>query len=281
MMKGKTCIVTGASSGIGKVVARSLATLGASVIAVCRDQGRGEATVAEIKAASANEDVSLMLCDLTSQASIRAFAERFLSEHDELHVLVNNAGLIIGKRELTVDGIEHTFALNHLGYFMVTNLLLDVLKKSAPARIVSVASEAEKVGKIDFDNLQGERSYSGLRAYGTSKLANIVFTYELARRLSGTGVTANAVHPGPVATNFGQTGGAFMSFVTRIGARLMLTPEQGAETAIYLASSPEVEGVTGKYFTKKKEIRSIKQSYDPEVQQRLWEVSARLTGLAA
>jgi NAD(P)-dependent dehydrogenase (short-subunit alcohol dehydrogenase family) len=270
-------MVTGASSGIGKMTAVGLARLGASVIAVCRDQGRGEAAVREIEGAGGGGEVSLMLCDLSSQRSIRAFAAEFKAKHQRLHVLVNNAGLILGQRTVTEDGLEGTFALNHLGYFLLTDLLLDVLKASAPARIVSVASEAQRMGHLDFDDLQAERSYGALRAYGQSKLANIVFTYELARRLEGTGVTANVLHPGAVASNFGETARGPLRLLVKMLRPFMLSSERGADTAIWLASSPEVEGVSGKYFTKRKAISSSMESYDPEVARLLWEASERLT----
>jgi NAD(P)-dependent dehydrogenase (short-subunit alcohol dehydrogenase family) len=275
-MRGKICVVTGASSGIGKMTAIGLAQRGATIVAVCRDPARGEAAVAEIKERSGHADVSLALCDLSSQRSIRALAAELKAKLPKIHVLVNNAGLIVGQRELTDDGLERTFALNHLGYFLLTDLLLDVLKASAPARIVSVASEAQQMGRIDFEDLHGERSYSALRAYAQSKLANIVFTYELSRRLEGTGVTATCAHPGAVASRFGETGSGWFRWLIRIGRPFLLSEERGAETPIWLASAPELEGVTGKYFAKKKELRSSKVSYDPEVARRLWEVSERL-----
>jgi len=279
-MKGKICLVTGASSGIGKMTALGLARMGATVIALCRDKGRGEAAVADIKAKSGSDAVSLELCDLASQRGIRSFAADFKSRNERLDVLVNNAGLIIGERTLTEDGIEATFALNHLGYFLLTHLLLDLLEKSAPARIVNVASEAQRAGHINFDDLGGERGYSPMRAYCQSKLANILFTYELAKRLEGKGVTVNCLHPGAVATNFGQSGTGFFRFLMKLGKPFLLTDAQGAETSIYLASAPEVERTTGKYFAKKRELRSSKESYDPEVTRRLWEVSEKLTGIA-
>jgi NAD(P)-dependent dehydrogenase (short-subunit alcohol dehydrogenase family) len=280
-MQGRVCVVTGASSGIGKRTAIGLSRLGATVVAVCRDPARGEAAVAEIREKSGNADVSLALCDLSSQRSIRALAAQLKAERPAIHVLVNNAGLIIGQREVTDDGLERTFALNHLGYFLLTELLLDVLKASAPARIVNVASEAQRMGRLDFDDLQAERSYSPLRAYGQSKLANIVFTYELARRIEGTGITVNCVHPGPVATRFGETGSGWFRVMIKIVRPFLISEERGAQTPIWLASSPDVEGVTGKYFTKKKELRSSKESYDPEVARRLWEMSERLTAGSA
>jgi NAD(P)-dependent dehydrogenase (short-subunit alcohol dehydrogenase family) len=282
-MKGKVVLVTGANAGLGKETALALAKMGAQVVCVCRDRARGEAAVAEIKQGSGSANVELMLADLSSQASIRAFAAEFKRTHPKLHVLVNNAGVINPERKVTVDGYEATFALNHLGYFLLTHELLDVLKASAPARIVNLASEAQRGGHLDFDDLNFEkRKYAPWASYCQSKLANIVFTYDLAKRLEGTGVTVNAVHPGGVATNFGQEFKGVMGlFMTKLWKYFARTPAQGAETGIYLASSPEVEGVTGKYFADKRPIRSKRESFDPTVQRRLWEVSERLTGISS
>lgn len=281
-MSGKVVMVTGANSGIGKETALALAKQGATVICVCRSKERGEAAVAEIKQASGNPNVELGLADLASQKSIRAYAEEFKRTHPKLHVLVNNAGVINPERKVTEDGIEATFALNHLGYFLLTHQLLDVLKASAPARIVNLSSEAQRAGHIDFDDLQGERKYGPWKAYMQSKLANVLFTVDLAKKLEGTGVTVNAVHPGPVATGFGGEFKGFTGFILgTIGRPFMLTPEQGAQTAIYLASSPEVEGVTGKYFAKKKPIRMNKEASDDGIRRRLWELSERMTGLVS
>jgi retinol dehydrogenase-14 len=275
-MAGKTCLVTGANSGIGKVTARGLADLGASVVMVCRDRGRGEEALDEIRSGSNSRSVELMLCDLSSQRSIREFAERFKRTHDRLDVLVNNAGVYLRDRSVTEDGIETTFAVNHLAYFMLTGLLLDLIKRSAPARIVNVSSGAHTHGRIDFENLQGEKKYSGVRAYANSKLANVLFTYELARKLEATRVTANCLHPGAVAT------GIFRALPRPIEAvikLLTLSPEKGARTSIHLASSPGLEGVTGKYFIKNAETRSSPESYNKDVARKLWTESARLTGL--
>lgn len=280
-MNGKIVMVTGANAGLGKETSLALARMGATVICVCRDKARGEAAVAEIKQRSGSDKVELMLCDLSSQKSIRAFADEYKRTHGKLHVLVNNAGVVIQKRSVTVDGIESTFALDHLGYFLLTHLLLDVIKASAPARIVNLSSEAERAGHIDFDDLQFEkRRYAAFGAYCQAKLANIMFTYDLAQRLEGTGVTVNAVHPGPVATNFGSDSTGVFNLAMKIFKKFALTPEKGAQTSIYLASSPEVEGITGKYWTKKKPIKSKGESYDEHVRRRLWELSERMTGLA-
>ncbi len=279
LMKGKVCLVTGANSGIGKVTAQELARMGAQVIMVCRDKRRGEEAKAEITAATANPQVDLMTVDLASQAAISQFAKDFKAHYDRLHVLVNNAGIALSNRTLTPDGLEATFAVNHLAYFLLTELLLDTLKASAPARIVNVSSEAQSSGKIAFDDLQAEKKYSQMQAYSQSKLANVLFTYELARRLQDTGVTANCLHPGAVKTNFAQGSTGFFGMMLRLARPFEISPEKGAETSIYLASSPEVEGVSGKYFSKKQPKQSSTVSYDPAIRQRLWEESARLTGL--
>jgi len=278
-MKGKVCMITGSNSGIGKATAIGLAKMGASVVMVCRDQIKGEAAMAEVKAKSGNESVTLMLADLSSQKSIHQLAKDFADTYQHLHVLVNNAGVHLAKRSVTVDGIETTFAVNHLSYFLLTNLLLGVLKSSAPARIVNVSSKAHYRGHINFDDLQGEKRYSGFRAYSQSKLANILFTYELAKRLIGTGVTANCLHPGVVATNLWRNNSGVLGLILRIFSPLMQSPEKGARTSIYLASSPEVGGISGKYFVKETEVRSSRESYDESISQRLWRLSAELTRL--
>lgn len=279
-MKGKTCVVTGANSGIGKFTATGLANLGAKVVMVCRDEERGRSAREEVISATGNESIDLLIADLSSNRSIRQLADTVLSKYEQLHVLVNNAGAYLGKRTLTEDGLETTFALNHLGYFLLTNLLLDLLKSSAPARIVSVASGAHKGSRINFDDLMGESSYAGFRAYGQSKLANVMFTYELARRLRGTYVTANCLHPGVVATNFGRKDRGLLGFLFRTFSLFMRKPAKGAETAVYLASSAEVEGVTGRYFVDKKDVRSSGPSYDESTASRLWQVSEELTGMS-
>lgn len=278
MITGKVCLVTGANSGIGKVTATELARMGARVVMVCRDRRRGEAALAEIKQANGNEQIELMLCDLSSQADIRRFADEFKATHDRLDVLVNNAGVYMRKRTVTVDGIEATFAINHLGYFLLTNLLLDLLEQSAPSRIVSVSSDAHAHGHINFDDLQGVEHYGGVKAYCHSKLANILFTRELARRLAGTRVTANCLHPGAVATGIFRSLPKIIEAIIKL---VTLSPEKGAQTSIYLASSPAVEQVTGKYFVKCAEARPSAEAQNDEIAQRLWAESARLTGLGA
>ncbi|MGO9060851.1 MAG: SDR family oxidoreductase [Candidatus Binataceae bacterium] len=280
-LKGRNCMITGASSGLGRVMALALARMGAGLVLVCRDRTRGENVMAEIRERTGNLLVSLMLADLSVQQSIRTLAADFLARGEPLHVLVNNAGVFNLKRSLTADGIETVFAVNHLSYFMLTLLLLDRIKQSAPARIVNVASHAHRWGSINFDDLGGARSYRSSCAYGQSKLANILFTYELARRLEGTGVTVNCVHPGAVATGLGANNGALAKLLMPVIGLFMRSPEQGAATQIYLAASPEVEGVSGKYFVDCKPAQSNQESYDTAVARRLWEVSAAMTGVGA
>jgi NAD(P)-dependent dehydrogenase (short-subunit alcohol dehydrogenase family) len=279
-MSEKVCLITGATSGIGKATAMELVKMGASVVMVGRDRGRGEAALAEIKEKSANASVDLMLADLSSQQEIHRLAGEFKEAYPRLDVLINNAGLFRSKRITTADGLETTFAVNHLAYFLLTKLLLDVLKASAPSRIVNVSSGDHSNGTIDFDDLQGEKGYKGAKAYSQSKLADVLFTYELARRLEGTGITANCLHPGAgVRTNFGSGVSGVFGLIVRALRPFMISPEKGAETSIYLASSPEVEGLSGRYFVKKAEARSSDVSYDESRARRLWEVSAELTNL--
>ncbi len=284
-MTQKICLVTGANSGIGKVTATALAKTGAHVAIVCRDMAKAEAAAEDIRrgAGAGAGTVEPLACDFGSMAQIRELAAEFGRRHDRLHVLVNNAGALIGTRTKSADGLELTFAANHLGYFLLTNLLLDTLKASAPARIVNVASDAHYRVKqgLDFDDLQNERrKYETFRVYSESKLANVYFTYELARRLEGTGVTANCLHPGVVGTNFGHTATWFWKTAMALGRLVLITPEEGAKTSIYLATSPDVADVSGKYFDKCKPRRTSIVSYDEAAMRRLWDVSARLTGLA-
>jgi retinol dehydrogenase-12 len=279
-MQNKICLVTGATNGIGKVTALELAKMGATVIVVGRNPHKTEAVVNELRAQSGSDRVDKALADLSSLAEVRALAENFKRKYSRLDVLVNNAGAYFGKRQVSADGYEMTFALNHLSYFLLTALLLDVLKASAPSRIVNVASDAHRTAPLDFDDLQAEKKFNGLVVYGRSKLANILFTYELAKRLQGTNVTANALHPGFVATGFGADSGALMRIGIKITARLMgVSVEEGAQTTIYLASSPEVEGVTGKYFQKCKSAQSSAASYDVDAREHLWQISEQLCGV--
>src|SRR4028118_1249510 len=240
-MAGKTVLIAGAASGVGKATAMGLASMGASVVMVGRDRDRGEAAMAEIKENSANASVGLMLADLSSQEQIRRLAHEIKEAYPRLDVLINNAGVIRSERITTADGLETTFAVNHLAYFLLTNLLLDRLKASSPSRIVNVASGEQRNGTIDFDDLQGEKGYKGAKAYSQSKLATVLFTYDLARRLQGSGVTANCLHPGVVGTSLGSGVSGVFGFMVRAMTPLMKSPEKGAETSIYLASSPEVE----------------------------------------
>jgi NAD(P)-dependent dehydrogenase (short-subunit alcohol dehydrogenase family) len=277
-MQGRTCIITGASSGIGKAAALELAGRGANVVLVCRDAGRGDAAMREV-ASQGGGTVELLIADLSAQHEIRRVASEILAKHPRIDVLVNNAGGIFGQRQLTADGLELTFALNHLAYFLLSSLLLDRFRASAPARIINVTSGAHHIGRLDWDNLQGEKGYSAMRAYGLSKLSNVLFTYELARRLTGTGITVNCMHPGAVATNFAATGTTMMQTFFRLFKPLLRTPERGADTIVWLASSPEVEGLTGKFFMDRKDTRSSRLSHDEEAARRLWDESARLVGL--
>lgn len=279
-MNGRTCMITGATSGIGRETAMALARMGATLVLVCRDARRGEETAAEIAARTGNRKASVMLADLASQGAIRKLAADYLASGRPLHVLINNAGLVELKRTLTVDGLEETFAVNHLAYFLLANLLLERLRQSAPARIVNVASDAHRFGRLDLDDLQSAKSYRAMRVYGGSKLANILFTVELARRIEGTGVTANCLHPGAVATRLGHNNGTFARVVTRLLAPFFRSSESGAATSVYLASSPAVEGVSGKYFVDCRERRPSAAARDRATAERLWRLSAELTGLA-
>ena len=278
-MLGKICLVTGATSGIGLITARALAQQGATVVLVGRNPERGAVTVSRIQQETGNPHVELLLADLATQAQVRQVAAEFQRRFPRLDVLLNNAGALFARRGLSVDGIEMTMALNHLAYFLLTSLLLDVLVASAPARIVNVSSDAHRGAQFDFADPQGVRRYSGWRAYGQSKLANLLFTYELARRLKDTGVTANAVHPGFVATGFGHNNRGAFAWLIRLAQCFALSPEQGAETLIYLATSGAVEGVTGRYYVKQRPVASSRVSYDQAAAQRLWQLSAELTGL--
>jgi retinol dehydrogenase-14 len=278
MSEAKVCIITGATSGIGKAAALSLAKKGAHLLLVSRSVEKGKGLQHEIDSIRTNSKAELYVADLSSQAEIRRLAEEIRKRHAVINILLNNAGGIFGTRRITADGLEHTFALNHLAYFHLTNLLLDRLKASESARVVNVTSQMHRYTAIDFDDLGLEKKYSPMKSYAQSKLANLLFTYELARRLSGTRVTVNAYHPGGVRSNFGRELPGTAGFFFRHLGFLLRSPEKGAETAVWLASAPELEGVTGKYFLDKREIRSSAISYDQLAARRLWDISARSVG---
>ena len=279
-MDGRVCVITGATSGIGRAAAEQLAALGARLVIVARDPARGAAARDEIVAATGNREVALEIADLASQRQVRELAARLLAAEPEIHVLVNNAGLALGERRLTEDGLEETFAVNHLAPFLLTNLLLERLRGSSPARVVTVASAAHRGAVIPFDDLNGERGFSGWIAYGWTKLANILFTAELARRLAGSGVTATCLHPGVVATGFGREGPFLVrEFQRLLGRVFLLDPKQGADTLVWLASSPEMEGASGGYYAKRRLATPSRAAGDAAAARRLWQESERLTGL--
>ena len=279
-MEGKICLVTGATSGIGRVTATALTGLGAEVVVAGRNRQKAEETVHQVRSETGNGAVHYLLADFSDLDQVRGLARSFKERYSQLDVLVNNAGAFFNARRETPYGVEMTFLVNHLAPFLLTNLLLDTLKNSAPARIVTVTSEGHRYGTLNFDDLQFRRGYFGMKAYARSKLATLLFTYELARRLAGTGVTANAVHPGHVATDIWKTNGAIIGPVLKwIMGLFALTPDEGADNSIYVASSPDLEGVTGQYFVEREPAESSLLSYDERVAQRLWEVSERLTTL--
>jgi NAD(P)-dependent dehydrogenase (short-subunit alcohol dehydrogenase family) len=277
-LSDKICLVTGATNGIGKVTARELAKMGATVVVAGRSREKTESIVAELRAAAGHDRVIPMLADLSLLSGCATLAAQFRAKFDRLDILVNNAGGIFNQRQLTSEGLEMTFALNHMSYFAVTTLLLDLLKRSESARVVSVSSGAHfGTRSMDWDNLQGEKRYVGFTAYSSSKLANVLFTYELARQMAGSRVTANVLHPGAVSTGFGTNNQDIFSKLLFKGFQLVAIPvEKGARTSIYLASSPEVEGVTGKYYSEMRETKSSPISYDAGIQSKLWEISAAL-----
>jgi NAD(P)-dependent dehydrogenase (short-subunit alcohol dehydrogenase family) len=279
-MNKKVCIVTGGTSGIGWVTALQLAQWGATVLLIGRDLKRGLLAEERIRSETGFNHVKFFQVDLSVQAQIHQFVNQFHQGYDQLDVLLNNAGTTLLPRRLSADGVEMTFAVNHLGHFLLTNLLLGTLEASAPSRVVNVSSGSHRGARIDFDHLRGGSSAQGLRAYGQSKLANVLFTYELARRMEGRGVTVNAVHPGFVLTHLGRDNGWLIHKIIRLIMRLKgISPEEGAQTLIYLASSPQVAKVTGKYFFKMEPVETSPQSYDRETASRLWEISEEMTGL--
>lgn len=279
-MKEKIVMVTGANSGIGKAASLALAKMGAKVVMVARNQEKGEAARSEILQKSQNSAVDLMLADLSSLDSVRQLATDFHQKYSRLHVLINNAGLFNQRKNLTGDGYENTFATNYLAPFLLTNLQLDLLKASAPSRIINVSSVGHYNGHMNFDDLNLEKEYGGWKAYGQSKLALVLFTHQLAKNLAGTDVTVNSVHPGTVATNIWSRPLGPAGFIMAIPKLFMTSPEKGAETIVYLASSPDAGNVNGEYWEKLKVKKSSDESYNEEIAQRLWDISAKLTHLS-
>jgi NAD(P)-dependent dehydrogenase (short-subunit alcohol dehydrogenase family) len=277
-MKDKVILITGGTSGIGKAAAMELARQGAGVVITSRDRIKGENTINQIRVSTGNKSVQMLEVDLASLESVRNLAGNFRKDFNRLDVLVNNAGVMYGQRKITLEGYEYTFCVNHLSHFLLTNLLNDMLLSSS-ARIINVSSQFQRSGRINFEDLMLEKKYTGFRAYSQSKLANIIFTYELARRWGDKGITANAMHPGAVRTNFGTEAAPLFKFLLMLGKPILKSPEKGADTIVYLASSLLVEGATGKYFINRREQRSNSISYDPAIGKRLWEVSEKLTGI--
>jgi NAD(P)-dependent dehydrogenase (short-subunit alcohol dehydrogenase family) len=280
-LSGKTVLITGANSGIGLEASVKLARLGAEVVMVGRDRRRLEAALADVKARAPTERARSLVCDFASQRDVRALAQEVTRTLPRLDVLVNNAGSVSAGRQVTADGLEQTFAVNHLGYVLLTHLLLDLLKRSAPSRIVNVASVAHRRGDLDFEDLQMEKGYTTMRAYSRSKLCNVLFTRELARRLDGTGVTANCLHPGAVATRIWSHAPLAVRPILAVAKLFMISPEQGADPIVHLAASPALEGKTGGYYEKGQLTRPSRLASDDAVARRLWDVSAALAGIPA
>ena len=277
-MQGKTIVISGATSGIGEVAALELARAGARIVFLAREPGRAEATLRKLEAAAPGIGHRAHFADLSNMAETRRAGDAIAAAEPRIDALINNAGAMFARRQMTSEGLELTFALNHMSYFLLAAALRERLAASAPARIVSTASDAHQGARLDFDDLQSARSYNGWKAYGRSKLANILLTRELARRLAGTGVTANCLHPGFVATRFGDSSGGWTSRLIPWAKMFAISPEQGADTIVYLASSPEVEGVTGEYFVKRKIERPSAAAQDDAAAIRLWEASEKLAG---
>jgi NAD(P)-dependent dehydrogenase (short-subunit alcohol dehydrogenase family) len=280
-MRGKVCLITGATSGIGLVTAFELARKGATLVLASRSPEKCATIAEQIRRETGNPAIEYLAADLSQRSQVQRLAEEFKAKHERLHVLINNAGALYNSRRESADGIELTFALNHLAYFLLTNQLLDVLKSSTPSRIVNVASDAHTwVKGLNFDDLQWRQSYKPFRVYAATKLANILFTRELARRLEGSGVSANSLHPGFVATNF-MAGNGLIGWFMRLATVMAISPAEGAKTTIYLANSPEVEGVSGRYFAKCREATPSAAACDAEASRQLWQVSEYLTDFKA
>ena len=280
-MKGKTIVATGATSGIGEVAVLALAGQGARIVFIARDEARARATMRKLEAKAPGLDHRMHLADLSSMAETRKVGAAIAASEPTIDALINNAGALFSHRRETPEGLELTFALNHMAYFVLTEALRDRLVASAPARIVSTSSAAHQGMKLDFSDLQSAKSYNGLRVYGRSKLANILFTRELARQLAGTEVTANCLHPGAVATRFGESSGGFAGLLIGLFRRFFISPEAGADTIVYLASSPEVEKTTGEYFVKRKVVAPSAGARDDASAKRLWAESEKLAGFGS
>lgn len=281
-MEVGTCVVTGATSGIGRATALGLAARGARLVLLCRDRGRADDLRRELEARSGRDDARVVMADLSRLAEIRRAADEILAVAPRIDVLVNNASIVNVRREVTPDGFEATFAVNHLAYFLLTALLLDRLRESAPSRIVNVASDAHRFRGFDLEDLQFERRrYSWMAAYAQSKRCNVMFTRALARRLAGSGVTVNALHPGAVGTRLARNNGWWAVWITRLLSPFLRSPEQGAETSLHVATAPELAGVSGRYFANCREVRPSRLAEDDAAAQRLWELSAAATGLPA
>ena len=279
VVQGKTVVITGATSGIGEVAACELAKQGARIVLIARDRGRSEATMKRLELVAPGRGHAVHYADLSRLAEMKRVCEEIAASEPRIDVLINNAGAIFGTRQVTGDALELTFATNHMAYFVLTNLLLERLKATSGARIVSTSSDAHRRAKLDFGDLQFQKGYSAGGMYGRTKLMNILFTRELSRRLTGTGVTANCLHPGFVATRFGDASGGLMSVALRVAKKFALTPQEGANTIVYLASSPEVDGVSGKYFHECKQVLPTAEAQKDADARRLWDISAQLSGV--
>jgi NAD(P)-dependent dehydrogenase (short-subunit alcohol dehydrogenase family) len=278
-MRGKVVVITGATSGIGQVAAEKLAGMGARLVLTARDKARGEAALARLRQIAPDVSHAIHYGDLSRVSEMKRVASEIAAAEPRIDVLINNAGALFGSRQVTEDGLEFTFATNHVSYFVLTQGLLKSLQAAAPSRVINTSSDAHKGAKLDFNDLQSANKYRGFPVYGRSKLANILFTSELARRLAGTRVTANSLHPGFVSTRFGDQSGGFFSYVIRAAKVFAISPEKGAETIIYLASSDDVANVSGKYFYKCRPATPTKEARDDESAKRLWQETAKLAAI--